>query len=131
LQNSAQPADNFSKFQQTLKKINLWKKFSHSIIVLNHPRYRVLTIEQNWIIGDNNKWPNCFKSTSMQHGGVYICKCFWLEIVVYFMPPLSLNSPNVNTYQKFPQFQIKEGKFHMLTILSLADGILPKSKIEN
>jgi hypothetical protein len=47
------------------------------------------------------------------------------------MPPLSLNSPSVNAYQKFPQFQIKEGKFHMLTILSLADGILPKSEIEN
>jgi hypothetical protein len=55
----------------------------------------------------------------MQQGGMYICKCFWLEIVVYFMQPLSLNSPNVNTYQKFPQFQIKEERFHMLTILFL------------
>jgi hypothetical protein len=47
------------------------------------------------------------------------------------MPPLSINSPNVNTYQKFPQFQIKEEKFHMLTILSFADAISPKSEIEN
>jgi hypothetical protein len=100
------------------------------MVVLNHPRYRVLTIDQNWIIGDNNKWPNCLKYINATQG-MYICKCFSLEIVVYFMPPLSINSPNVNTYQKFPQFQIKEEKFHMLTILSFADAISPKSEIEN
>jgi hypothetical protein len=65
-------------------------------------------------------------------GDVHICKCFWLEIVVYFMQPLSLNSPNVNTYQKCPQFQIKGGKVpYAHHPFSFTDGILPKSEIEN
>ncbi len=92
--------------------------------------YRVLTIDQNWIIGDNNKWPNCLKVSQCNRGHVHM-QVFFVGNCSVFMPPLSLNSPNVNTYQKFPQFQIKEEKFHMLTILSFADAISPKSEIEN
>jgi len=56
------------------------------VVVLNHPMYRVLTIDQNWIIGDNNKWPNCLKVSQCNRGHVHMQVFFVGNCSVLYAP---------------------------------------------